>query len=154
MKIFKRYFWYNLKYEIRDYFFPRQRWLMRNIPKSWCDKVELIPMVLFEILVHFVEEEMDIVSWDWQAEVEAGHTTQEHADNVKRVEKEIRDVYDYIKVTRPQLHKDLDNSYPELDAKGSYQELYSETDRLDNKIKELDEWAMNVIIKNREHLWT
>lgn len=76
---------------------------MKNVPKHWCDKVELIPIVLFEILVHFVEQEMDYVAWDWQSEVDAGNTSQEQADRVKTSEAEIRMVYNYIKFTRPDL---------------------------------------------------
>lgn len=154
MNIFCKYFWKNLKYEIRDFFFPRQRWLMKNVSNHWCDKVELIPIVLFEILVNFVEEEMGIVSWDWQEEVNLGYTSQEYADKVKQVEKEIYDVYNYIKVTRPKLQKALDNSYPPIGTEGSYKELYAETCSLETKLEDLDEWAMNSIIKNRQYLWT
>lgn len=154
MKVFSFYFWRDLKYKIRDFFWPRQKWLLRNVPNSWCDKVELIPLVLFEILVHFVEEEMDIVSWDWQDEVKAGHTSQEKADEIRRVAAEIKEVYNYIKHVRPCLEIQLENSYPDFNVSGSYQELYGETDRLTAFIKEQDEWAMQVILSVREYLWT
>lgn len=154
MKIFSKYFWRDIKYKIRDYFWPRQKWLLRNVPKHWCDKVELIPILLFEILVHFVEEEMDNVSWDWQAEVDAGRISQKEADKVKTVGAEIRDVYNYIKFVRPNLQIQLDNSYFSFSQKGTYEELYAETNRLEKFIEEQDEWAMQTILANRLYLWT
>lgn len=154
MNILSKYFWSNIKYDIRDFFFPRQKWLMLNVPKHWCDKVELIPIVLFEILVHFVEQEMDSIPWDWQSEVDAGNTSQEQADRVKTSEAEIRSVYNYIKFARPDLQVQLDDSFPSLNKRGTFEELYGETNRLVKCIEENDEWAMQTILANRRALWT
>lgn len=159
MKILSIYFWRNLKLNMRDFFFPRQKWLTRNVPPHWCDKVELIPIVLFEILIHFVEEEMDNVSWDWQDEVDAGHTSQEHADRVKKAASELRSAYDYVKNMRSNLQKQLNDSYPPYPLPDKllgikYEDLYAETNFLEKMIESQDEWAMQIIIKNRQFLWT
>ena len=55
--LFNRYTYYNGYRAVVDWFFPKQRWLTRKIPNHWCDKVELIPRVLFASIIHFVEKE-------------------------------------------------------------------------------------------------
>jgi hypothetical protein len=154
MQVFSIYFWKDLKYNIRDFFFPRQKWLLRNVSRHWCDKVDLIRIVLFEILIHFVEEEMDSVSWDWQEEVELGYTSQEHADRVKTTAAELRSVYNYIKNERPNLEKQMNESVFFTKTLNCAHSDYLEYISLDKKIEEFDEHAMQVILKNRNHLWT
>ena len=64
MKLFKKitniYFWFNLVTTIKVFFKPKQKWLTETIPNSWKDKPELIRDILFECIIHFIEEENKI----------------------------------------------------------------------------------------------
>jgi hypothetical protein len=177
--LFNSFYWWDLKYKIQAWFKPRQKWLTRTIPNTWCDKVTLIPHLLFACLVHYVEEEKGLQDEiDWSDDLEKGYVSQEYVDNVKATDSELRAVYNYIKVERPDLEKQHDNSYPTRssaeindlfveDADGnctmrscedlygmSYAEAYAETTRLEKLIEEKDMWALQTIIKHYQKLWT
>ena len=177
--LFNSFYWWDLKYKIQAWFKPRQKWLTRTIPNTWCDKVALIPHLLFACLVHYVEEEKGLQDeTDWSDDLEKGYVSQEYVDNVKATDSELRAVYNYIKVERPDLEKQHDNSYPTRssaeindlfveDADGnctmrscedlygmSYAEAYAETTRLEKLIEEKDMWALQTIIKHYQRLWT
>ena len=164
---------------ITAWFNPRQKWLTSVIPNRWCDKVELVPLVNFAILIDFVEQEngLNQLDTDWEQELKDGHVSQEYVDNVMRVYGELKGVYNYIKNERPQLEKDLENSYPEPKIPfneiftplefgsaemastetiygGSYEEVYGETNRLEKLIEDRDTWALRKIIEHRGVLWT
>ena len=51
------FYWWDLKYQIGAWFKPRQKWLTKTIPNTWCDKTSLIPHLLFTCLVNYVEDE-------------------------------------------------------------------------------------------------
>ena len=150
----------DLYYLIRDFFNPRQRWLTKKIPNHWCDKVELIPLCLFTVLKHFVEEEMDNVIWDWSEEVKSGFMSQEYADREAAREKDIRSLYHYITVERLALEQQRDNSYPPYDdltkplKKGDYEKLYGEVNQLEKLLEEKDTDALIRIVNLRGYLWT
>lgn len=162
---------YKLKYWWQDvcaYFNPRQKWLTKVVPNTWCDKTELIPRLLFASLVHFVEEEEGIahLDTDWTDELE--FVSEEYVAKVKSICGELKEAYDYIKVERPGLQKALDKSYPDinLDAVGEmltavtvepyhdYHATYAETNRIEKLIEDKDQWAMNTITKHVGFLWT
>ncbi len=181
--LFNSYFWWDLKYQISAWFNPRQKWLTKSIPNTWCDKTSLIPHLLFECLVHYIEKEEGLQDqMDWSEDLKAGHVSQEYIDTLKTRDTLLRSVYNYIKTERPMLEKEHDNSYPEelpgvhgmfrepkVDAAGnksscmrsceelygmSFEEAYAETNRLEKLIEEKDLWAMNAIVKYHQHLWT
>lgn len=162
----------------------QQDWLRKEIPWDWCDKVELIPRLLFTCLINFVDEEngLNQLDGDWDKEVSAGYVNQDYVDNVFKVYGELKEAYTYVKNERPQLLIDLDNSYPVMlnpnedsfeplqelenglwvsvfktceERYGkSYEEVYRETNRLEALISEKDQWAMNIITKHVGYLWT
>ena len=104
---------------ISSFFFPRQKWLTKIIPNTWCDKVSLIPHLLFTCLVHYVEDENGLQDEiDWSTDLEKGYTSQEYVDSVKATDSELRSVYNYIKTERPQLEDQYNNSYPTPNSKG------------------------------------
>jgi hypothetical protein len=166
-------------YPITSWFNPKQKWLTRVIPNTWCDKTELVPLVNFAILIDFVEKEdgLNQLDMDWDKEMKDGHVSQDYVDNVMRVYGDLKAVYNYIKAERPQLEKDLVNSYPkplihfdemftplpgdcaqmkttEKIYGGSYEEVYAETNRLEKLIDERETWALQKIIEYRRYLWT
>ena len=176
--LFNSFFWFDVKYQIFAYFNPRQKWLTKTIPKTWCDKVTLIPHLLFECLIHFVDKERGIrYDTDWEEELKKGYITQEYVDSIKARDALLLEVYNYVKTERAALEIEHQNSYPkplcptrDLFAKNedgnrvmrscqdvygmSFNEAYAETNRLEKVIAEKDMWAMNAIVKHYQYLWT
>ena len=177
--LLNRHFWWDLKYNIKCFFKPKQDWLTNVIPDTFCDKVELIPRLLFKCLEHYVEVERKQghiydIGYDWSEELEAGHVTQKYVDGINKRDKEIMKAYDWIKTGRVELEIQIENAYPPLtgwdemfkkDEKtedGHYELVvsderkaaYKEVTRLENlKIKK-DKECMRIIINHHEHLWT
>ena len=175
------FYWWDLKYKIKAWFNPRQKWLTKTIPNTWCDKTTLIPHLLFTCLLHYVEDEEGLQDHiDWSEDLAKGHVSQEYVDSVKNTDDELRAVYNYIKTERPDLEKQHEHSYPTRTRTGngiddlfvktadghstmrsceemygmSYEEAYAETHRLEALIEEKDMWAMQTIIKHYQKLWT
>lgn len=165
--LFPTFSWqYNVKWAICNFFNPKQKWLTKKISNSWQDKVELMRTLLFEMVVHFVEKEMEIVDWD---------ATEGH----QQVAAELREVYKYIKEERPALEKELDAAYPpmrndwfkksdepvrEVDGVKFYtynfttteeeKKCYERVHEIEAKIDELDQKHLHTIINNRQAMWT
>lgn len=140
---------------IKTFFNPRQKWLIKKIPNHWMDKDGLIELVLFECLIHYVEQEVGLQDkLDWDEELKNGFISEEYVANVKSIDGRLREAYDYVKYERPKLQKALDDSYPEFDAKGTYEELYGETNRLEQEICSKDTKAMQTIVELRQYMWT
>jgi hypothetical protein len=174
MKIFSSYFWHNIKYQISAWFNPRQKWLTKTIPNTWCDKVTLIPNLMFTCLIHYVEDEEGLQDEvDWSQDLKEGYVSQEYINDCQNRDALLRQVYNYVKTERPMLKKQHDDSYPATDdffiknEDGHYtmkrceelygmpfEEAYAETNRLEKLIEENDLWAMNAIVKYHQHMWT
>lgn len=175
---------YHVYQKIRSFFCSRQHWLTRAIPRTYCDKVELVPCVLFAILVDFVEKEKGLsqLDVDWTQDLADGHVSQDYIDTLNAKYGQLRDAYNYIKTERELLQSAYDNSYPVLltgvngmfeeptfDAAGnkssflrscetmygmSYAEAYAETNRLEALLEERDQDAMMTIVRHVKLLWT
>jgi hypothetical protein len=133
--------------DIKDYFNPRQKWLTQVIPNHWCDKVELIPHLLFTCLINFVESENGLgqLDYDWAEELKAGDISEEYLESIYSSYKELKAAYTYIKHDRPQLVKAFVDSY---------EEHYRNTHRLEKDLKDKDQEAMMLIVKHRQIMWT
>lgn len=130
---------------LKSFLNPQQKWLTNKIPNEWCDKVELIPNILFACLVHYVEEEeglRDLI--DWTDEIEKGYIRKEVVDKIISVDSELRAVYDFIKYERPLLKKQLDMEHFS----------YTEANRIEEELNKKDLIAMQQIIKHYQILWT
>ena len=117
MKLFPNRFQRSrIRNSISSFFRPRQKWLTKVIPNTWCDKTELIPLLLFTILIDFVEGEKgtDQLNVDWSEDLAAGYVTQEYVDNINLIYGEIQAAYEYVKNERPLLLKAHDESYPDV----------------------------------------
>lgn len=176
--IFNGFYWWDLKYQITSWLKPKQKWLTSTIPNTWCDKVTLIPHLLFECLIHYVEKENGLQDQiDWSDDIKKGYVSQEYIDTLKARDTELREVYNYVKTERAALEAAYDDSFPKPlssfediftknesgnrlmrsceDVYGmSYKEAYAETNRLEKLIEEKDLWAMNTIVKYHQHMWT
>ena len=169
--------------KIRSFFISQQRWLTKAIPRTYCDKVELVPCVLFAILVDFVEKEKGLsqLDVDWTQDLADGHVSQAYIDATNARYGELRDAYNYIKTERDALQSAYDNSYPVLlpgvsdmfedatvDATGnkssqmktceelygvSYTQAYAETNRLEALLEERDHVDMMTIVRHVKSIW-
>jgi hypothetical protein len=130
-----------LYYKIRDMLFPRQRWLTKKIPKDWCDKPELIKIILFETLVHFVEEENGLsdLKVNWDEDISAGFIRQNAIDHKRNILLRLNEAYSYIKNDRPRLIQKLADDY-----------RISLQDDIDRR----DQATLNTIISHQSILWT
>jgi len=127
--------WHRFKTWLHDLLFPKQKWLTKKIPRNWCDKTELIPTVLFTMVVDFVEKEKafdSVVDWD----------SDEHH---KKFFEEISAVYYYITVARPEMEKNI-NHFDDL-------RQYGTSGALELKMDELDTKHCLTIVKNRRMMW-
>ncbi len=163
-KFLNPWFWLYCWTDIKCFFNPRQRWLTKKIPNHWCDKVELIRIVLFESLVHYVDEEkcFDVLAWD-EEDIEGCDLNLKTFFDEKRERKaKILKCYDYITKQRPQLSIDLDKAYPEFEIDDmlqirktmNYLETYGEVNRIEALIEKLDNETLSTILELRERLWT
>lgn len=150
--------------KIRDWFNPQQRWLTRAIPREYTDKSELVPLVLFAILINFVEEEDGLAQLDvdWTSEISAGHATPESVATIKADYTLLRLAYNYAKIERAELIERLHDIFPPMSSNtnlrwidaAAYQEKYAESDHLETLIRDRDQWAMGIIVKYVDILWT
>lgn len=124
---------------------PRQRWLTKQIPKDWCDKVSLIPTLNFAMVVHFVDGEDALAETDWDA------SSEYHSEFAKQ----LKDCYDYIKNRRPELQKRFENSYPDEETKtGDYHVDYAEHNKIEEMLENEDTKYLVWIVTNRDFFWT
>jgi hypothetical protein len=177
------YFWRELKWNIRDYFSPKSKWLFKKIGNHYCDACGLVDIVLFEILVHFVEVDKGLASiWDdelYADDLEKGYISDDYKKERSEIRNQLYTAYLYIKHERPELEKKHDESYPKPlkphtewfvpceDGSGnsrmlsceerygmSFEEAYAEMTALDKQMQDMDTLTMEIIIKNRKYMWT
>lgn len=136
--------WWRIKdiyYNIRDFLFPRQMWVLDCLPNNWRDKDEVIRLVLFECVLNYIEEEKGLEWVAWLDEKEKGF------------KKKLVEIYSYIKFGREALNLQLNNSYPEKGEDGDYNVIYAEVNRIEGIIKEKDEEYLKWILENKGSLW-
>ena len=173
-----KHFWFDLKYKIKCFFFPKQEWLTDVIPDTYCDKVELIPKVLFACLVDYIEVEkkkpyVHDIGYDWAEELKDGFVTQTYVDAVNIREEELIKAYDYIKRGRDVIQARIEWAYPPTEpfeelftesetVDGHYEltvsperiECYKEVNRLEAIKLEKDKECMRIIVRHHHQLWT
>jgi hypothetical protein len=133
--------WDKLCYFVR----PRQRWLTKQIPNEWNDKVTLIRDLNFAMIVHFIEDEKCFENTDYD------NSSEGHAEFAK----ELRECYDYIKNERPKLDNLYWNSFPDENAyTGDYNVDYADINRIEKEMEDKDTKWLTWIITNRGYLWT
>jgi hypothetical protein len=173
-QLFYSYFWSDLYYKVRCFFRPKQEWLTDVIPDTYCDKVELIPRLLFKCLEHYVEVERKAewvhdLGYDWAEEVKQRFVSQSYADEQMKIDKEILKAYDWIKTGRIEIDERIDKAYPNININdmlvkrddGHYDvSLTKDNERYYDKVNKLeaikvkkDTEAMRLIVKHHQLLW-
>jgi hypothetical protein len=149
-------FYFSLRYRLREskwaiynYFRSSQHWLIKQIPRNYQDKPELITLLLFAILVDYVETEKGLnnIDYDWEEELALGWVCQQYVEEVQSRNKSLMDTYNYIKFERPIMEKQLEkiiNDDEIEDQYFSYEQLCNEKDAQ----------ALQIIVKNAPFLWT
>lgn len=135
---------------IRDFIFPRNRWASKVIPNHWSDKTYLIPKFLFAAIVHFIEDEKGVEKTVWK---------------IKK-EKELMEVYDWVKTGRAQLQEKIDKAYEmhhvilmTSDDMHKWHDAtsklfdFTEAYRLEAEMEKIETKHLIWIIKNRATLW-
>ena len=176
-KLFSTYFWSDLIYKIKCLFNPRQEWLTDVIPDTHCDKVELIPTILFKCLEHYVEVELKNdwsheLGYTYEEELKLGYVNQEYVDRVMKIDKDLFEAYRWIKWGRVELKQKIDDAYPPSKSisdmftkreDGNYSmtplsvkesNCYAEVTRLEIILSDKDIEAMQIIVKHHNSLWT
>lgn len=125
----------------------QQKWLTDKLQGDWIDKDSIIEIVLFDSLIHYVEKEdgLNDVCYDFSEELQKGHVRQDTVDAIKLRQKELNDVYLYLKNERPTLKNYVDNwNGTNID----------EFITLEDSLLDKDTELMNTIVKYRGYLWT
>jgi len=153
--------------KIKPIFSPQNKELREFIPRTWRDISHLMIDINFEMIKIFYEKEYKLDIVDWEA-------TTLHKEFAEWLEK----AYRYITIERPQLEKDLENAYPEInlekwasilkektvDSKNSYQlqvddetpyeVKYAEVHRIEKLLDDTDTKFLKEFIDKRDFFWT
>ena len=173
MRIFNKHYWWDLKYSLQCLFNPKQKWLTKEIPRTWCDKPELIKSLLFTCLQNYVEEEKGLRDeYDWTEDLLKKYVSEDYVAHVKKCDGALREAYNYITVERVELDKKYRDAFPPT---RSFDEMFSPVDKrgceelifnqrkkdcydkvllVEAEIEKKDTEALLTIIKYRGHLWT
>ncbi len=129
--------------QVSSRIWPRQAWVTKAAGRTWCDKTELIPTILFAAIVHFIEEEDCF-----------GTTVIDEP-----IASELRAVYAWAKTGRAAAYQAMDDSWhpgplfkgpADPPATGSMEEYQ----RLEGVAVAQDTAYLVWIVTHRDYLWT
>ncbi|MDB4314444.1 hypothetical protein N9955_00285 [bacterium] len=160
--------YWGLRQDIKDFFSPKQKWLTKKIPNGWCDKVELIRIVAFESIVHFIEEENALSVIEWGATPEHKKAIEEIVkayDNIKKIElmkkesdqmsqdDDIQDYFDNM-FENDSEERDGMTVYIVKDPTPEQKEAIQGWRDFDAKIEAMEQEIIEIAAKYRNYLWT
>jgi hypothetical protein len=161
-RIFKSYWWRNFWYEqIDSRFFPRQKWLIKKIPRTFCDKDILWEICILEGIKHYVEKDYGL-GYDI-GDYEFSQNDPEFPEHQKKFDKEVKENYDLIKIELPRLELLLEKKWDKIphydlddinNPKKTYEERYGEVDRIEKEIDDIKTRIMVWAISKRNCIWT
>jgi hypothetical protein len=144
-------FWSSLKYELHDlswkayrFFKPCHSRIRNVIPRQWCDLTELTLMINFEIIKSFVEDEMDVIDW-------------EYCEDSRAAAAWLKSSYKYITEERKELQDNLEIAYSRVDYTDkdlTYQDKYKEVIQIEEKINDTDKDIIIGLANHRAWLWS
>lgn len=153
-KLSRSFFWkYFFKHQILCRLFPRQRWLTKQIPKTWIDKDRLFEICILESIKHYVEKEccFDVLCWD-------------NPPAQAQFLRETKNRYNDITIKLKNLQKQLEEEWDKIPAetwetinngdKEEYKRRYGKIDKLEQEIYNLTTDIMIWAIYNRNQMWT
>jgi len=152
--IFNRHWWNDLYYkQISSRLNPRNKWLTKQIPRTWQDKDHILEICVLEALKHYVEGEkcFEVLS------------TKGPPEQVKYL-REVLENYEAVKYKLPALEKQLEEAWDAIPSrhindinkstKEDYDRTYGKIDALDEEIYNLKTKVMLWVVEYRNGLWT
>lgn len=137
----------DIKYAIKCFFKPYHSDIRKAVPRQWADISRLIVDVNFAMILSF-KKEADGSCVHWNAN-----------EGYRKFKNWLDSAANWIEEGHPNLCKQLENSYPpqplpeHLKGK-SYDELYSEVNRIGKLIEETNTNILKQMIDYREYMWT
>ena len=154
--IFNQHWWRDVWYkQVSSRFCPRNKWLTKQIPRTWQDKDHLLETCVLGALKNYCEEDGEdcfhVLCWDspeCQAEFMREVKRQYELTTQKLValQKELEAEWDAIP---PRDWKAINNG-----DRAEYDRIYGKIDRLEKEIYDLQTDIMTWVVKNRNGLWT
>ncbi len=154
-----KYYFKNLYYRIRDYCAPRQRWLYKKLPRNFTDLDNIFEITIVEGIIFFVEQDGGLNYF------EESQKDPEYPAWQKEFDFELKKKYEQCKIELPRLQKEFDAAWEKvphvnLDSilksvrKDDFIFKYSEVNKLEKQIKDLQTEIMIWAVQNRGKLWT
>ena len=148
--------WNDFRWKIYYIFRPQHPNLHKLIGRGYVDSTYLIPNLLFQIVIDFVEIERE-GKIELQKVEENEELERPLIENWNKFYGELQNCYDYVKFKRAKLNEQLDAALS-IAAKDrsnkDYDIKYADMIRIENEIKENDDKWLNFITDNRESFWT
>jgi hypothetical protein len=154
-------FWYE---EISTRLFPRQQWLVKRIPRQYCEIQDILEIVSFESIIYYWENDgedrlragyetfqvnsEDLLNAGWTVEA-----IQERHDKNYALYTAIRDAYLWArerKVLREDIHDLIRKHYNTKE----FQKIYNWFEAVEKYCIEQDTKHLQVIVQYRAELWS
>lgn len=153
-RYFNKYFLYDLKYKIRCFFKPQNKWATDCIPNYWRDKDGIIEDVLFAAIVHLVEDEKIFEMLDLT-----------HTEEHKKFAAELKAAYNWITWEKPLMELQLTEAYPPINVDSIIKmkeftptteqiSMYDKVNQLEQALDTKNTEYLRWIVENRKQLWT
>ncbi len=170
-KIFKKWYWRDLYYKIKNFFIPPQRWLIKKLKGDFRDKDHILEIVVLECIKNYVTEEIGVDELFRENRWTKKNRTELNGINKPQIkfENELKKIYKLITIRLPELERQLEEEWdklPKLEAdldklmenlnnpKQTYKQKYGKIDKIEAKITNLKIQCMNWAVLNRNSMWT
>jgi len=165
-RLFSSFWWKDVWYnQVSSRLRPRNKWLTKQIPRTWCDKDHLLEICVLGALKNFVEPDgencFNILSTD---EPPLDLPLDDSYYSQAKLLREVKWNYDLATQKLVSLQKELEaewNAVPvrtladiNKSTQDDYDKLYGNIDRLEKEIYDLQTEIMVWVVKNRNGLWT
>ena len=158
--LLNKYFWTDLWYtQVSSRIKPRQRWLTKQIPRTWLDADSVIELCVFESLIYWWTQDGGEEMSRFQFENDDEFCTEERKNERKEVYDRLLAAYNWATSGRKNAMADYENLLNTfsrsdfLDRKFD-RELFNEINRLETKCIESDTFYLKEIIELRKYMWT
>lgn len=133
---------------------PRNKWLVKKIPRTWVDKDTLLEIVVLESLKHYCdvdgEDCFNVIDTECESQREFYGEVRRHYElatqKLVALQKELDAEWDHVP---HRTLADINKS-----TKDDYEKLYGKINRLEQEIYDLQTEIMVWVVKNRNGLWT
>jgi hypothetical protein len=133
---------------------PCNKWLTKQIPRTWKDKDAILEICVLESLKHYCdvdgEDCFHVIDTECESQREFYGEVKRHYElttqKLVALQKELKVAWDAVPV---RTIDDINKS-----TKEDYDRMYGNTDRLEKEIYDLQTEIMVWVVTNRSGLWT